>query len=108
MASCDYLCCSKCHSKIVYNDNYEPDKETEGCLCGVCSAALQAATRRVVEAAQRWKSAKEVAVHGFSEREPGIMKDFLGGAKALLEQNIAFDELMAALADPVLVKLRRE
>jgi len=71
-------------------------------------AALQAATRKVVEAASRWKSAKDSAVRGFSEREPGVMTDFMGASKALLEQSIAMDDLQAALADPVITTLRRE
>jgi len=70
--------------------------------------ALQAATRKVVEAASRWKSAKDSAVRGFSEREPGVMTDFMGASKALLEQSIAMDDLQAALADPVITTLRRE
>jgi len=70
--------------------------------------ALRDATRKVVEAASRWKSAKDSAVRGFSEREPGVMTDFMGASKALLEQSIAMDDLQAALADPVIATLRRE
>jgi hypothetical protein len=98
---CPGLVCPTCASDFSSDPNRARVPMTE-------YLRLQNATRKVVEAAARWKSAKDSAVRGFSEREPGVMTDFMGASKALLEQSIAMDDLQAALSDPILVALRRE
>ena len=59
--------------------------------------ALVAVAREMADALDEWQEAKRNAVAGFSEREPGVMQNFMGAASALLAQSIALDKANLSL-----------
>lgn len=48
MAGADYLRCSQCDCKIVYNDSFEPDDRTNDCLCGRCVRDIVVGVRKTI------------------------------------------------------------